>query len=180
MSASISKDTVVTLDYKVTDSDGQMVDDGPEPLTYLHGGYDAIFPKLEAALDGKAVGFNVTVRLDPGEAFGEYSADLVQVEPEHSFPEGTEIGSVFEGMQEGSEEIRLFRVTDMEEGQVVLDGNHPLAGIALRIRLKIHKVREATEDEIGRGSLGTGFFRMEVDPSAGDEGDEPETPRTLH
>lgn len=154
MSASISKDTVVTLDYKVTDSDGQMVDDGPEPLTYLHGGYDAIFPKLEAALDGKAVGFNVTVRLDPGEAFGEYSADLVQVEPEHSFPEGTEIGSVFEGMQEGSEEIRLFRVTDMEEGQVVLDGNHPLAGVTLLFSCTVAAIRPANQAEISSGVAG--------------------------
>ncbi|CAA7612713.1 peptidylprolyl isomerase [Magnetospirillum sp. SS-4] len=154
MSATISKDTVVTLDYRVTDSDGQLVDDGPEPLSYLHGGYDGIFPKLEAELDGKAVGAKVSVRLDPGEAFGEYSADLVQVEPLESFPDGTEIGSVFEGMQEGGDEVRLFRVTDIEEGQVVLDGNHPLAGVTLNFSCTVAAIRPANQSEISAGVAG--------------------------
>ena len=66
----IAKNTVVTLDYRVTDSDGNLVDEGPRPIVYLHGGYGGIFDKIEEALQGKAQGDQLVVRLEPEEGFG--------------------------------------------------------------------------------------------------------------
>ena len=92
----------------------------------------------------------------------------------------------FEGLPPGcnpaAPQDRLYFVSDIYPEHVVLDGNHPLAGIALRITLKVHAVREAQISEVGRGTLGTGFFRMQVDTEgpADDTMDTPPAPRTLH
>ena len=116
-------------------------------------------------------------------ALGDYDDRLLFLEPRHLFPENIEEGMGFEGLPEGcnasAPRDRLYFVSDIYPDHVVMDGNHPLAGIALRIKLKVHAVREATVSEIGKGSLGTGFFSMQVD---GDEGDGEPTPSrpTLH
>ena len=163
MNMQVIKNTVVTLDYNVTDPDGELVDAGKEPLVYLHGGYDDIFPMIEEALQGKKVGETVVVKMQPDDAFGEYDADLIQVESRKDFPKELQVGMQFEGLPEGGEDddALIYRVTEIAEDRVVLDGNHPLAGIALRLQLKVHAVREATEEEIGRGTAGTGFFRIQ-------------------
>lgn len=155
MIARIARDTVVTLEYKVLDSDGELVDAGAEPLQYLHGGYDGLFPKIEADLEGKVVGYSTTIRLQPAEAFGEYDAELVQVESRDSFPEEIEIGLILEGTPEGGDESdsQLFRVTDMAEGKVVLDANHPLAGVVLDFSCTVAAIRQAKPAEIEAGGL---------------------------
>ena len=81
MNMQVAKNSVITLDYHVTDPDGEIVDEGREPLIYLHGGYDDIFPLIEEALQGKKIGESVQVKLQPDEAFGDYDAEMVQVEP---------------------------------------------------------------------------------------------------
>ena len=81
MNMLVARNTVVTLEYHVTDPDGEVVDEGREPLIYLHGGYDDIFPKIEEAVQGKAIGESVNVKLQPDEAFGDYDAEMVQIEP---------------------------------------------------------------------------------------------------
>ncbi|HJW04651.1 MAG TPA: FKBP-type peptidyl-prolyl cis-trans isomerase, partial [Azospira sp.] len=126
----VVKDSVVTLDYNVTDPDGVLVDAGKEPLVYLHGGHEDIFPKIEEALEGKGVGETVKVKLQPDDAFGEYDAELVQIESRDSFPETLEVGMQFEGAPEGGddEDFILYRVTEIAGDKVVVDGNHPLAG----------------------------------------------------
>ena len=146
----IAKNTVVTLAYNVTDPDGQMVDQGEQPIVYLHGGYDDIFPKIEEALQGKQAGETVKVKLQPDEAFGEYDADLLQIEPRQDFPQELEIGMQFEGAPDGTddEDFILYRVTDIVDDKVMLDGNHPLAGMALVFTCTISEVREASADEI--------------------------------
>ncbi|MDO8605903.1 MAG: peptidylprolyl isomerase [Phaeospirillum sp.] len=156
MTVSIARDTVVTLDYKVTDSDGQLIDAGTEPMSYLHGGYEGLFAKIEEDLEGKAVGYAVTIRLEPAEAFGEYDADLVQIEALDAFPEGLEVGAVLEGMPEGGDEaeMRLFHVTDIADGKVVLDGNHPLAGVVLDFSCTVAAVRPASPAEVSAGMAG--------------------------
>jgi FKBP-type peptidyl-prolyl cis-trans isomerase SlyD len=158
MTARIARDTVVTLEYKVTDSDGQLVDAGAVPLDYLHGGYDGLFPKIETDLEGKAVGYAVTIRLEPAEAFGEYDAELVQIEALDAFPEGLEVGAILEGVPEGGdeEEMRLFHVTDIAEGKVVLDANHPLAGVVLDFSCTVAAIRAAHPAEIAAGMVGPG------------------------
>ena len=120
------------------------------------------------------------------DAFGDYDDRLLFLEPRHLFPEHIEEGMGFEGLPEGGNPAapkdRLYFVSDIYPEHVVLDGNHPLAGIALRITMKVHAVREATLNEIGLGTLGTGFFRMQIDPDqpAG-EGEDPSSgSHTLH
>ncbi|MEY2633122.1 MAG: hypothetical protein RIR00_1776 [Pseudomonadota bacterium] len=152
----VVKNTVVTLDYNVTDPDGSVVDEGREQLVYLHGGYDDLFPKIEEALQGKTIGESVVVKLQPDEAFGEYDADLVQVEPRKGFPKELEVGMQFEGQPEGSdddEELLIYRVTEIADDKVVLDGNHPLAGMALVFTCTVVAIRPASEEEVEHGHV---------------------------
>lgn len=153
MNVQVHKNTVVTLDYNVTDLEGELLDAGQESLVYLHGGYDDIFPNIEEALHEKRVGDTVTLKLQPDNAFGEYDASLVQVEPRASFPLGIEVGMQFEGAPDGTEDddFILYRVTEITGDTVVLDGNHPLAGMALIFTCTITAVRPASTEEIARG-----------------------------
>ncbi|MDR1848874.1 MAG: peptidylprolyl isomerase [Zoogloeaceae bacterium] len=151
----VLKDMVVTLDYNVADTDGELVDEGREALVYLHGGYDDIFPRIEEALHEKQIGETVSVRLQPDEAFGEYDPELVQIEPRAGFPRELEVGMTLEGAPEGSheEDFILYRVTDIADGKVVLDGNHPLAGNVLVFTCTVTAVRPASAEEIAHGHV---------------------------
>ena len=155
MNTEVIKNTVVTLDYNVTDSDGVLVDAGKEPLVYLHGGYDDIFPKIEEAVQGKKVGETVKVKLQPDEAFGDYDEELIQIEPRSAFPEELQVGMQFEGAPEGSddEDFVIYRVTDIADDKVVLDGNHPLAGSALVFTCTVTAIRPASAEEIEHGHV---------------------------
>lgn len=149
----IVKDSVVTLNYTVQDSDGNVIDDGKNPLVYLHGGYDGIFPMLEEALHGKRVGEVFTVKLQPEDAFGDYDEELVLVEEAGQFPENIEVGMSFERVGEDGEEDVIYRITDIAEGKVVVDGNHPLAGVALVFDGSVAEVRMASAEEISHGHV---------------------------
>ena len=117
----------------------------PSDLTYLHGGYGELLAALEGALEGKGPGESVRLQLEPDDAFGEYEAELVRLEPADRYGEGLEVG------MEVEEDSRFYTVTDIAGGKVVLDGNHPLAGMALRFSIEIITVREASAEEINRG-----------------------------
>jgi len=149
----IVKDTVVTLKYTVRDPDGNMIDDGHHPLVYLHGGYDGIFPKLEETLHGKNQGDTLQVKLQPDDAFGEYDEELVLVEDQALFPENIEVGMSFERVTEDGEEEIIYRITDIAEGKVVVDGNHPLAGVSLLFDITVDEVRMASAEEISHGHV---------------------------
>lgn len=151
----ISKDTVVTLNYKLSDAQGNLIEESREPMTYLHGGYGNTLPKIEEALDGKQPGYEVTIQIEPEDAFGEYDAELVNIEPRNLFPEDVEVGMQFEGAPDGEaqDEPRVFTVTEIADDKVVLDGNHPLAGMALRFALNVIEVRKAADEEIAHGHV---------------------------
>lgn len=149
----IVKNSVVTLNYTVQDSDGNLIDDGKHPLVYLHGGYDGIFPMLEEALHGKKVGEAFTVKLQPEDAFGDYDEELVLVEEASQFPENIEVGMSFERVGEDGEDDMIYRITDIAEGKVVVDGNHPLAGVALVFDGSVAEVRMASAEEIAHGHV---------------------------
>lgn len=100
---------------------------------------------LEKSLDGKGAGESILVQLEPDQAFGEYDAQLVRVEPQERYGEGIAVGMQVE---EGD---TVYTVTDVAGGSVVLDANHPLAGMALRFSVVILTVRAAREEEIQRG-----------------------------
>jgi FKBP-type peptidyl-prolyl cis-trans isomerase SlyD len=127
------------------DAQGALIDAPAEPVTYLHGGHGQLLAALEAALEGRQPGEEVRVQLEPEDAFGEYDAELVRVEPAERYGEGLKVGMEIE------EESNFYTVTDIADGKVVLDGNHPLAGIALRFYLRVLGVREAKAEEISRG-----------------------------
>ena len=147
----IAKDTVVTLDYAVYGSDGELIEKTDEPVEYLHGGYGGMFPVVEKALEGKNVGETCRVRVTPDDGFGDYDADLVHVEPRDKFPDNVEIGMQFEGKGEESGNALVYTVTDIADGKVVVDGNHPLAGQTLHIECTVTGVRAASAEELSHG-----------------------------
>lgn len=155
----IAKNTVVTLSYRVTDSDGNLVDNGEAPLIYLHGGYDGIFPRIEELLHGKSVGDKLDIRLQPDDAFGEYDAELVLVESRNLFPDSIEVGMQFERATESEdgsatqEDDVLFTITDITDDKVVIDGNHALAGETLVFTCEVSDVRAATAEEVSHGHI---------------------------
>ncbi len=167
----ISKDTVVTLHYKLSDAQDNLIEESSEPMVYLHGGYQNTLPKIEEALDGKQPGYAVTIQVEPEDAFGEYDAELVKIEPRELFPDELEVGMQFEGAPEGQQDAapRVFTVTDIADGKVVLDGNHPLAGMALRFALSVVEVRKAADEEIAHGHVHGPHGHHHGDDDGGDE-----------
>jgi FKBP-type peptidyl-prolyl cis-trans isomerase SlyD len=128
----IARNTVVTLSYTVSDTESNLIDAGKELLNYLHGGYEGIFLPVEIALEGKAVGDSVTVKLQPAEAFGEYDPELVDLVSLDELPQPLTVGMQLEGNISDSDEPPAFAtVTDIAGDKAVLDANHPLAGMAL-------------------------------------------------
>jgi FKBP-type peptidyl-prolyl cis-trans isomerase SlyD len=143
----ITKDTVVTLRYKVANAQGQLLEESKDPMVYLHGGYDNTFPKIEAALDGQAPGFSTTVVLEPADAFGERDESLATTIPRTQFPAGVKVGGSLRGASDDGQE-RIFRVIKIKGPVVLLDANHPLAGQTLKFSMTVAGVRPATEEEI--------------------------------
>ena len=145
----IERDTIVTLACDVRDCDGKPVDDDGAEIVYLHGGYDGIFAKIESALHGREVGYELRLTLGPEDAFGDYDAQLLRVEPRDKFPKEIDVGMQFEGVPgEREEDARIYTVTDLTDDAVVVDGNHPLAGERLWFHVIVKAVRKATDDEI--------------------------------
>jgi len=149
----IGKDTVVELTYELTDTDGKVIERTEGPIEYLHGGYDGIFPRVEEALSGKSIGDNCRVRLEPEDAFGEYDAELLHLEPRSKFPRDVAVGMRFEGRGVESGTTLVYTVTDVAEEKVAVDGNHPLAGRALDFTCTVTAVRAATAEEIAHGHV---------------------------
>jgi FKBP-type peptidyl-prolyl cis-trans isomerase SlyD len=173
---------VVALTWTLKDTLGEVLDELQEPVEFLVGG-DDLLAKIEEVLQGHEPGERIDVHLEPEEAFGDYNEELVFLEPRSLFPAELEEGMTFEGLPAGSNPEApkdvLFTVTEIYPEHVVLDGNHPLAGIAIRLHLKVESVREASEEEIGRGSAGTGFFKVQRAAPGDVAGGSPDTP-TLH
>ena len=151
----IAKNAVVSISYELSDSQGKVLDKSEGPISYLHGGYDGIFPTVEEALHGKSQGEDVAVTLQPDDAFGEYDAELIRVEPRNLFPENVQIGMQFEGGAEGADDddYMLYTVVDVTDKEVTVDGNHPLAGKALNFACTVTGVRPATEEELSHGHV---------------------------
>ena len=147
----IDQDTVVSLEVQLADVHGNLIQRSAEAVQYLHGGYEGIFPLVEEALQGKAPGESVEVRLEPEDAFGEYDAELVQLAERAQFPPELAVGMQFEREGGPENELLIHTVTDIAGDQVVLDGNHPLAGMALNFACTVVAVRDATAGEIERG-----------------------------
>jgi len=152
----IAKDTVVSLSYELIDlSGGAMLEKSNDPISYVHGGYDGIFPTVEEALHGKNVGDKVSVKMEPDDAFGEYDHDLVRVESRDLFPKDIEVGMQLEGGAEDDddEDYMLYTIVEISDKEVTVDGNHPLAGKTLNFNATVTGVRAATREEIDHGHV---------------------------
>ncbi len=143
----IEKDSVVTLRYKVSEPGGKLIEESRTPMVYLHGGYDNTLPKIEAALDGKEPGAELSVDLRPEDAFGQRDESLKRTISKKDFPPGVKVGGQLEGVTDDGRP-HVFHVMKIKGDQVLLDGNHPLAGRDLRFWLKVVGVRKATAEEI--------------------------------
>jgi FKBP-type peptidyl-prolyl cis-trans isomerase SlyD len=146
----IGKNSFVVLSHTAADTDGNIVDEGEEPLRYLHGGYEGVFLPIEYALEGKAVGDSITVKLQPSDAFGDYDPELLDVVPVADLPQPLTIGMQLEGTadHDGEEKPTYATVTDIAGDKAVLDCNHPLAGMALVFSCQVLEVRPGTAEEI--------------------------------
>jgi FKBP-type peptidyl-prolyl cis-trans isomerase SlyD len=162
----IEKNTVVSLIYRLSDAQNNLIEESTDPMIYLHGGYAGTFPKIEEILEGVEVGFETQLQLEPQDAFGDYDAELLRIEQRDRFPEPLEIGMQFEGVPQADEEEEgaeflaaddedqdtlIYTVTDIGEDRVVLDANHPFAGMALRFWIQVSAIRPATPEEIENG-----------------------------
>jgi FKBP-type peptidyl-prolyl cis-trans isomerase SlyD len=143
----IEKNTAVSLRYKLSDPLGRLIEQGQAPMVYLHGGYDNTFPKLEAALAGQEPGFQTTLDLQPEDAFGQRDESLAQSIPKSQFPPGVKVGGQLQG-QGADGQAQTFTVMKIKGDTVMLDGNHPLAGKAVRLSVTVTEVRAATEEEV--------------------------------
>ena len=160
----ISSPCVVSLVWRLEDAQGQLIDELPEPMEFFVGG-DDLLAKVEEVLIGQAPGFAADLNLEPEEAFGDYKAELVFFETRDVFPAEVDVGMQFEGPPEGSTTPDLppdvlYTVTEVYDTHVVLDGNHPLAGVALRLSMKVEGVRTATLEEIEQGSVAKSVFTL--------------------
>ncbi len=148
----IAKDTVVLFNYTLTNDQGDVLDKSEsEPLAYLHGHHN-IISGLESALEGKSAGDKLTVTVAPQDAYGEYLAEAVQEVPRSNFQgvDKIEVGMQFQ-TQTDDGHVMLVTVKDVTDEVVVVDGNHPLAGVELTFDVEIVEVRAGTADEIAHG-----------------------------
>jgi FKBP-type peptidyl-prolyl cis-trans isomerase SlyD len=144
----ITMNSVVTMTDELRNSEGAVLESSAEPVSYLHGGYDNIFPRVEEELHGKSVGDTVEITLEPADAFGDYDEELVQIEPQSAFPsKDLKVGMQFEG-EDDSGEVILYTITNIEDGKVVVDGNHPWAGERVLFKATVTDVRSASKEEV--------------------------------
>ncbi len=150
----ITQNAVATIDYKLTDDEGNVIDQSTDGnFAYLHNGRN-IIPGLEAALQDKQAGDHLNVTIEPAQAYGERDLAQIQRIPREMFPPETEIkpGMQFQG-QSPDGQVSVVTVTDVDGDTVVVDGNHPLAGKTLHFDVNVVDVREATAEELEHGHV---------------------------
>lgn len=154
MTMQVTNNTAVTINYTLTNDAGETIDstNGSDPLVYLHGN-GSIIKGLEKALSKRNVGDKFTVRIEPAEAYGEFSDDMIQVISKEMFDgiENLEVGMQFNAAVNSGTSI--ITITKIDGDDVTIDGNHPLAGQALNFDIEIVNVRLATKDEIAHGHI---------------------------
>ena len=149
---------VVSLTWKLSDGQNRPIDELADPVEFFYGGND-LLAKVEEALAGYSAGAELNLHLEPEQAFGDYRAELVCFEDRKLFPEQLETGMAFEGLPPGHATPDMpgdvvYIVTEIYPSHVVLDGNHPLAGMSLRMAIKVQGVRAASADEAESRSVG--------------------------
>lgn len=150
----IADNSVVAIDYILTDDEGEVIDssEGGEPLWYLHG-FENIVPGLERELTGKSVGDRFQVSLAPVDGYGERDPDLEQEIARDQFEDVDEIEQGMQFHAETDDGYLVFTVVEVGDDLVTVDGNHPLAGMALNFDVTVREIRAATRDELAHGHV---------------------------
>jgi FKBP-type peptidyl-prolyl cis-trans isomerase SlyD len=144
---------LVSLKVRLFDAQGELLEESDRPLVYLHGASD-IFPRIEQALAGHEAGYATSVQLEPEDAFGDDDPELLHLVPLAKLGQDVDLGMRFEGLPGGPADGRVYTVVDLTDDVAVLDGNHPLAGRALRFDLTVVGVERATEDMLAEAARG--------------------------
>lgn len=149
----IQQEKVVTMHYHLTNAQGEVLDTsrGNEPLTYLHGAGNLI-PGLERELDGLATGMTKTVQVEPSDGYGEYDAGMVETLPRQALEgiDNLQVGMELQA-QSRDGQTTIVRVAEVRDDNVVVDANHPLAGMTLTFEVEIVDIRDATTEELTHG-----------------------------
>ena len=155
MTDTIKRDKFVSLTYTISDEYDEILERIDMPVNYVHGRDSQVIEKVEKALEGCAQGDEISVELSPDEGFGEHQAELTFIDQiDNVPPEFRHIGAEVE-FQNDKGESRMFRVTNIEDGKLTVDGNHPFAGKVITYHIKVAAVRDATPDEIANGAMQT-------------------------
>ncbi len=150
--AVVGKQKVVSITYSIVSDSGEVLEQSDIPVSYAHGGVNQMFPDVEAALEGRAVGDSIQVVLPPEKAFGEHDPSLTFVDDVDNVPpEFRHVGAEVE-MRNDQGETRSFLVSKIEEGKLTVDGNHPFAGKTLTYAVTINDIRDATDEEMKKGA----------------------------
>ncbi len=150
----IGKHKVVTIDYTLTNDDGEVLDtsEGQEPLAYIHGtGF--MIPGLEQALEGRADGDSFSLAVEPVDAYGKRDEDLVKVVERTMFGDVERLEAGMQFQAQTDDGIEVVTVTALEGDQVTVDGNHPLADVTLNFEVRVVGVREASKEELDHGHV---------------------------
>jgi len=152
MTASVvTKNRVVSLIYAVRNQKGELFEYRDLPISYVHGSGVDLFPKIEAALEGRTIGDRVVVELSPADAFGEHDPKLTFTDDiDNAPPELRHVGAEFEAQNAKGESIVLV-VTRVEADKITVDANHPLAGQTITFEVTVRDIRDATPEEIRNG-----------------------------
>ncbi|AGC45381.1 FKBP-type peptidylprolyl cis-trans isomerase SlyD [Myxococcus stipitatus DSM 14675] len=149
----ITKDSVVSIDFKLHLGDGEVIDesDAGDPLVYLQG-HEQLVPGLEKALEGKVKGDAFSVVVPPEEGYGPYDDEGIEVVPRDMFPPDLklEAGGILTAEDPDGDEVE-FLVKSVNEKEVTVDYNHPLAGKTLHFAGKVTDVRAASKEELEHG-----------------------------
>ncbi len=157
MSEQIAPNKLVTLTYRITDTEGNVLEQYDTPISYLHGGHSGMFEKVERALEGKRVNDVVEVSLTPAEGFGDHDPNLTFTDAiENVPPEFRRLGAEVE-MQNDNGEALKFIVTRIENGRLTVDSNHPFAGKTVHFRVEVMSVRDASPEELREAGLPPGL-----------------------
>mgnify|MGYP005865959853 CR=1 FL=1 len=152
----IAPNKLVAITYSIKDEAGELLEHSDMPISYIHGGRSDLFEKIEAALEGRQQGETVEVTLSPEEGFGQRDPSLTFTDDLDNVPEQyREIGAEVE-MQKDQGESRIFHVTNIENGRLTVDGNHPFAGKTLVFTVKIIDIRDATAEDVAAAGEGGG------------------------
>ncbi len=166
----ITTGCLVSLRVKMFDAQGELLEDsGERPLVYLHGA-DDIFPKVEQMLEGQQAGYSASVRLEPEDAFGDDDPELLHLVPVSALGQDVDLGMRVEGLPGQPSDGRIYTVVDLTDDVAVLDGNHPLAGRALRFDLEVLGVERATEEMLADSGRAEVPSFLQVGSHGGDSG----------